>query len=137
MNAQFGDLPRDWHISLQHAATVYGDAFLAAVLEAPPSDPLFDAVVRLLERAGDLVEAFGLVPDVNAVLVMTDLDHDALVQALDIPPSMAQDYASGSVPLPCGAAVTLCRTYYWPLGVFFRDSRGYHPETALHRDLGW
>lgn len=138
LNTQSRDLPRDWHIPFADAAAIYGDVFLAAVLEAPPSDPLFDAVARMMRKGRrDLTEAFGLVPDIRETLALTDLDCDALVQVLDVPPSLAQEYASGSTPLPCAAAVMLCRAFFWPLAAFFRGKDGYHPTTALHRELGW
>lgn len=138
LNTQSGDLPCDWHIPFADAAAIYGDIFLAAVLEAPPSDPLFDAVARMMRKGRrDLIEAFGLVPDIRETLALTNLDCDAIAQVLDIPPSLAQEYVSGSTPLSCACAVTLCRAFFWPLGVFFRGKVGYHPATAMHRDLGW
>lgn len=137
MNTQFGDLPCGWHISIHQATSIYGDAILALALEAPPSDRLFHEVDLVTRDVHNLEDVFGLVPDVRALLALTGLDSGALMQTLDIPPSVAEGYAHDDAAIPRTAAITLCRTFFWPLGAFFRGRCGYHPVTALRLDLGW
>lgn len=136
----FGRVPKDWYFQSDYAAVAFynGDAITASVLEAnPETEPLmYSSVCEMFSRYDLLADAVGMVPDLAGARTVAGVETTDLAEVLEVPLSTVVEWDRGRRPLPAAVAVSLCKAFRWPFGIFFRSGTGWYPRTKPAMDGG-
>lgn len=99
---------------------------------------MFLAVCDWVELSETLAQPIGMVPDLAGARTVADLTTEDLADVLGIPHETILEWDRGRRPLPAAAAVTICKTFLWPIAMLFRSRTGWYPRTQFaieHGDL--